>query len=141
MKAILLPEGKQHIAKILSGVDAPINGMYVGYSTKTDTEARITDISYFEALSKERSSGYARIRVTNSTVKEDGTIVFTALFTPADCIGAAPTKNSSVFTATLAHLSENIDDDVFIYSTVLQTPVKIIDGAYITINISMRIGA
>lgn len=141
MKALLLQEGKRHIARILSGEDVPINGMYVGYSTKPETEARHTDKEYFDTLAKERSSGYARLQITDKKVKDDGTIVFTAMFTTGDCIGSAPTKNSSIFTATLVHAAEDPANDVFVYSTVFQTPVKIVPGTYITINISMRIGA
>ena len=137
----LLKDGKTVIANNLRGLSMPINGMYVAYGISKESAAPEADYNYFKSLSNQEGRGYARIAVTSSELKEDGTLVFSGMLTVDDLIGAPVTDDTVLTTATLAHMpNANKLDDLFVYSAVLKNNIKIVPGTYIVVNVGISIG-
>ena len=137
----LLKDGKRVIANNLRGLSMPINGMYVTYGPAKETVAPEADASYFQSLAGQDGKGYARIAVTSSELRNDGSIVFSGMLTASDLIGAPVTDDTVLTTATLVHMpGANKADDLFVYSAVLKNNIKIVPGTYIVVNVGINIG-
>lgn len=137
----LLKDGKLVIANNLRGLNTPINGMYVAYGPAKEAEAPDADINYFNNLVSQTGKGYARIAVTSSELKADGTVVFSGMLTSDDCVGATITDDTVLMSATLVHMrGANKAEDMFVYSAVLKNNIKIVPGTYIVVNVGIKIG-
>lgn len=137
----LLKDGKRVIANALRGLCTPINGMYVTYGRAKEATPPNADLSYFQSLNKQEGKGYARIAVTSSELRNDGTLVFSGMLTADDLIGAPITDDTILTTATLVHMpNENKVYDLFVYSAVLKNNIKIVPGTYIVVNVGISIG-
>ena len=137
----LLKDGKRVIANNLRGLSTPINGMYVTYGPSKETISPDADYNYFKSLQSQDGRGYARIAVTSSELKEDGTLVFSGMLTVEDLVGSPITDETVVTTATLVHMSNSSKmDDMFVYSAVLKNNIKIVPGTYIVVNVGISIG-
>lgn len=138
----LLKDGKKVIASNLCGIHIPINGMYVTYGPSSSIAAAPdADYNYFSNLYKLDGMGYARIAITSSQLKDDGKIIYSAMLTTEDLIGAPITDDSVLTTATLVHLDEHDKTkDLFVYSAVLKNKIKIMPGAYMVVNVGISVG-
>ena len=126
-----LKDGKRFVSELIAGSQKKINGMYV---------------AYYERLLKSPDSGFARIAIQSSVVDRDGYIQFTALLTTEDLKGGQLTEESVLTSATLVHMpSERQVDDVLIYNALFGglygiCPIKIVKGAYTTVNLRLSLG-
>lgn len=137
----LLKDGKLVIANNLRGLSMPINGMYVTYGPAKEATAPDADLNYFSSIGQQEGKGYARIAVTSSELKDDGTVMFSGMLTSDDLIGAPVTENTTLLTATLVHMNgHNKTEDLFVYSAVLKNNIKIVPGTYIVVNVGIKIG-
>lgn len=137
----LLKDGKHVIASNLCGIHIPINGMYVAYGPHSEIDAPDADQSYFNLLKSKPGCGYARVSVTATQLKENGKILFTAMLTEGDLIGAPITADTVLTTATLVHLNDtDRSKDLFVYSTILKNQIKIVPGTCIVVNVGISIG-
>ena len=137
----LLKDGKKVIANNLRGLSMPINGMYVTYGTSKESLAPDADYDYFKGLTAQDGRGYARIAVTSSELRPDGTVVFSGMMTAEDLIGSPITDDTVLTTATLVHMTgSNKMDDLFVYSAVLKNNIKIVPGTYIVVSVGISIG-
>jgi len=137
----LLKDGKRVIANNLRGLSMPINGMYVTYGPSKEAAPPEADYNYFKSLRNQDGRGYARIAVTSSELKDDGTVIFSGMLTVDDLVGAPVTDDTVLTTATLVHMpNANKLDDLFVYSAVLKNNIKIVPGTYIVVNVGISIG-
>ena len=67
-------------------------------------------------------------------------MLFTALLSASDFIGAKPTKRTRLATATLVSLGPDPSKDRFVYSSVLKTQIAVVDGSHMVIDLTMSIG-
>ena len=135
----ILAEGKLLLAKILLGQERPNYGIYVTYNNKAEEAVPDVDKEYFARLAQGSATGYARIPVLSSSLTDTG-IVFTGLLTSTDLTGGKITRNTVLTGTTLAQLGSTPADDVFIYATLLKQPVKVVQGAYITVSVRLALG-
>lgn len=139
----LLKDGKKVIASNLCGLHIPINGMYVTYGPASAawTSPPEADYNFFKTLGKLDGTGYARVAITSSQLKDDGKIIYTAMITTDDLVGAPIADDSVLTTATLVHLDEyDKSKDLFVYSAVLKNKIKILSGAYMVVNVGISVG-
>ena len=137
----LLKDGKRVIASNLCGIHIPINGMYITYGTTTENVAPASTAEYFSGLSKLDGKGYARVAITSSQLQDDGKIIYSAMLTSEDLIGAPIESDTILTTATLVHLDEHDrNKDLFVYSAILKNQIKVIPGTHIVINVGISIG-
>ena len=137
----LLKDGKRVIASNLCGIHIPINGMYITYGTTTENVAPASTAEYFSGLSKLEGKGYARVAITSSQLQDDGKIIYSAMLTSEDLIGAPIESDTILTTATLVHLDEHDrNKDLFVYSAILKNQIKVIPGTHIVINVGISIG-
>ena len=137
----LLKDGKHVIASNLCGIHIPVNGMYVAYGTAPEAAAPNADASYFTTLKTQPGRGYARVPVTSTQLQKDGSILFTAMLSDSDLVGAPVTADTMITTATLVHMNEaDKSKDLFVYSTVLKNQIKIVPGTCVVVNIGISIG-
>jgi hypothetical protein len=137
----LLKDGKHVIASNLCGIQIPINGMYVTYGTSPEKMPPDANPGYFQGISKLDGKGYARIAITSSQLQDDGKILYSAMLTSDDLIGAPITKETILTTATLVHFDEHDrNKDLFVYSAILKNQIQIIPGTYIIVNVGIGIG-
>ena len=137
----LLKDGKRVIASNLCGIHIPINGMYITYGTTTENVAPASTAEYFSGLAKLAGKGYARVAITSSQLQEDGKIIYSAMLTSDDLIGAPIESDTILTTATLVHLDEHDrNKDLFVYSAILKNQIKVIPGTHIVINVGISIG-
>jgi hypothetical protein len=137
----LLKDGKFILANNIKDGSCLINGMYVAYGpSKSDAEPD-ADLDYFKELARQDGRGYARIAITGSELKKDGTLVFSGMLTPEDLKGSPVTADTVLTTATLVHMPDgNPVNDLFAYSVVLKNNIKIVPGTYIVVNVGIKIG-
>lgn len=140
MTTQLTQDGHRFLARVLIGDVTPTYGLYIGYSNKAVATAPDANLEYFEQLANGTSTGYARIPILSASLLEND-ILFTGMLTSADLIGGKPTRNSVLTTATLVNLGQTQANDIFIYNAVLQQPVKVVDGTYITVHVRMSLGS
>lgn len=137
----LLKDGKRVIASNLCGIHIPINGMYITYGTTTENVAPASTAEYFSGLSKLDGKGYARVAITSSQLQDDGKIIYSAMLTSEDLIGAPIESDTILTTATLVHMDEHDrNKDLFVYSAILKNQIKVIPGTHIVINVGISIG-
>lgn len=135
----LLAGGKRALARIIAGQGTPINGMYIIYSTEDISAAPDVSLEYLTRLSE--TGGFARVPITSATVNADGSVSFSAMLTSQDAKGKAVTKQSKIRAAVLACMPDDtMVNDTFVYSTVMTSPVQLVKGAYMTVNVKMIIG-
>lgn len=141
-----LKDGKRFISELIAGSQKKINGMYIEYRPFKENGGLKKDAAYYENLLKSPDSGFARIAIQSATVGTDGVIQFTALLTTEDLKGGAITENTVLTSATLVHMpSECMVDDVLIYNALFggrygNLPIKVVKGAYTTVNVRLSLG-
>lgn len=140
MNAILQKDGFNVLADILCGEPVKLDGLYVTYSNKPVDSVQAVDFSTFEALAKTPGCGYARVPIRSRKNLGDGKMLFTALLSASDLIGAAPTKRTKLATATLASFGADPSSDRFVYSSVLKTQISVVAGSHMVIDVTMSIG-
>ena len=140
MTTKLLNEGREVIARNLAGEHIPINGAYIAYGPKAETSAPDSSAEYFRQLADTPGCGYMRVRVSSKL--EGGKVLFTAMLNANDpYIGNQPKKGTVLTTVTLVHFEDgNPAKDKFIYSTVLNNSVKLLNDTYLVVNIGINIG-
>lgn len=141
-----LKDGKRFVSELIAGSQKKINGMYVEYHPMSENGLKEKDAAYYERLLKSADSGFARIAIQSAVVDKDGYIQFTALLTTEDLKGGQLTEDSVLTSATLVHMpSERQVDDVLIYNALFGGrygifPIKIVKGAYTTVNLRLSLG-
>lgn len=146
MMHIWLKDGKRFISELITGSQKKINGMYVEYHQVSESGLVEKNASYYESLLKSPDSGFARIAIQNATIDNTGCMVFTALLTTEDLKGGPLTEESVLTSATLVHMPSELQvDDVLIYNALFGNhngilPIKIVKGAYTTVNLRISLG-
>ena len=136
----LLKDGKSVIAMNLSGVQKPLNGMYITYGLVPDAEPPDADFTYFQNLKSIDGRGFIRLSTCDAKFVPDDKVMFTGMITPEILQGHDITSNTMLTTVTMVHLGDTPAKDLFVYSTVLAIPLKIVPGTFIVVNASFRIG-
>ena len=139
MTANLLDTGKRFFEQVIKGGLTPNYGFYVGYSNKPVEEAPEVSKEYFDTLAKGTSTGFARVPIT-TVVAQDMGLLFIGMLTSDDLVGGHITRNTVLTTATLVNLGDTDEEDIFLYTAVLKQPVKVVEGANITINVKFSLG-
>lgn len=140
MNALLQKDGFNVFADILCGEPVKLDGLYVTYSNKPVNSVETVDFGSFEALAKTPGCGYARVPIRSRKNLGDGRMLFTALLSASDFIGAAPTKRTKLTTATLVSFGADPSKDRFVYSSVLKTQIAVVEGSHMVIDLTMSIG-
>lgn len=140
MKSMLQKDGCNVIADILTGSDDKLNGIYVTYAGTPVESVQEVDYKTFTDMAKMAGRGYARIPVRSCKRLDDGRLLFTALLSASDLIGAAPNRRTKLTTATLVSMKDDPSKDRFVYSAVLTSQCPMVAGTHIVIDLTMKIG-
>lgn len=140
MKSMLQKDGCNVIADILAGSGEKLDGIYVTYSSKPIDSVQAVDRNFFSDLARLAGCGYARIPVRSAKRLEDGRLLFTALLSASDLIGAKPNKRTKLTTATLVSMNAEPSKDRFVYSALLATPLGLVSDTHVVIDLTMKIG-
>ena len=129
-------EGERFLSELLAGSDKKINGMYVEYGTELSDR----DHAFYRRIENNKTSGYARIGITDIFVDDDGVIRILGVLSTEDIRGEKPTKPVKLTCVTLVHKQDdNPDNDTIVCTIKLSSPVKLVEGTYTSIHTSMRL--
>lgn len=131
--------GQLFLAHLLAGQGGKIDGMYVEYGTVGMPAAPTRTQEYFDALETSEVSGYARVPVMSIALKDNGTVVFTAMMQEQDLLGAGIQQGSMSRCATLAILGPTRAEDQLLF-TVDCTPSPLVHAAATSVHVNMHIG-
>lgn len=135
----LYDSGKRLFRRLIAGEQAPKYGLYVTYANKAMDDVPEATKEFFEALASGTYTGYARVPVTAVNAVADG-VAFIGMLASEDLIGGKLTKNTVITSATLVSLGETTETDEFLYTALFKQPVKVTEGAYITVNLKINLG-
>lgn len=138
MSTFIQPSGIRFLLERIAGSDSRINGMYVEFGPP-GREAGLRTPEYFENLIRTGNAGYARVPVTSATADpSDSSVCFTALVCREDFKGSLK-RNSGLVAATLACFGSDEQGDTLVSTTGFSSPVRIVDGAYTTVHVKLRL--
>ena len=141
MKSLLLKSGARLIAQMVAGEAKKINGMYIEYADATPSSVWNKDANYFESLLKSSSSGYARVPIQHSFADDNNVATFSSMVTSQEFKGGAIHDTSLIVGATLIYMiNDNTVDDVLVFTTLFDKPVRVAKDAYSTVHVGLTLG-
>lgn len=137
MSTVLTASGISVLAEAVAKGNV-IDGIYVEFGGSAAASAERNAV-YFNNLASIPGHGYARVHITHA-YSEGDIVKFTALVTAED-FTSAPPDDAYINCVSLAKMDPVSNaNDVIICTSDLEAPVKLVKGAYISINTALKIG-